>query len=67
MIGLLIQTQIIISEIKRNKKAIKNILKNHFDFDCWELPDYYYREVKKLKKSNKKLMNKLFKIYNNEK
>ena len=67
MIGLLIQTKEIISEIKRNKKEIKKILKNHFDFDNWELPDNYYLEIKKLKKSNKKLFKKLFKMYNNEK
>ena len=67
MIGLLIQTKEIISEINRNKKAIKKIVKNHYDFDCWELPDNNYQEVKKLKKRNKKLLNKIFKIYSNEK
>jgi len=67
MIEVIIKTKEIISEIKRNKKTIKNILKNHFDFDNWELPDNYYLEAKKLKKRNKKLLKKLFKIYNNEK
>ena len=67
MIEVLIETKKIISEIKTNKKEIKKILKNHFDFDCWELPDNYYLEVKKLKKRNKKLLNKLYKIYSNEK
>ena len=67
MIDILIKTKTIISEIKRNKKCIKKIKNNHYDFDVWELPEKYYHEVKKLKKRNKKLMKKLFKIYNNEK
>ena len=52
---------------KHGYSYIKKIVKNHYDFDCWELPDNYYKEVKKLKKRNKKLLNKLFKIYKNEK
>lgn len=53
--------------IDKNKSQINFIKKNLYDIEKWELPYKYYLEIKILKKQNKKLLNKLIKMYKNEK